>query len=509
MSDSEVASADSRRSVNFSADNGDDTSSAESGQQQIHQRDDVQPTLADIRGLNARESQDGSNIDNYLGQLEVVTDASEDEGGSGFGSGAEVGRIIGCFPRPTPSDDGDGPLGKLPKDTDPELREAKQEAYEAVKDMGLQVQVSRNEDGEIEYQFYYRTTENNDEIGERPQSERHEVLTTTDGDYEEQLEQLQRDQIKDMEQTFNVDINTNVGQVRETEDRHYTTRLPNFGEMHALEDALYRSQPDTLTGEDGERLRINFVDEKDGEGTGGFHHRWSHEVTMVNFSEFSTESQQKVIEHEIAHHGQSVHDDGDDHASDEYYSSLGYTRLDNEDSTWAVRATDNQLFTHDRESGNFYRRNQEGDYLDAEGNVVEDMEDAEQLNGAEMAQRATVPHVHGGYPSNPREMDAEAHAYLRHSSEYREQLYNTSPDLYFAVKERDQEQINTAYGVNEDGTPKWIREPNGTLVENRRENQQVVADYEMGLAEQSEVAEEPGGKRKGHGFHAASSSCCG
>lgn len=513
MSNSEVATADSH-SRKVDPERGEESSDDSSGQQQTNRREDVQPTLADIRGVNARQNQSG-DVDNFVGQLEVVTDHSEGKPGDPPGNGDNAGSPVGgALRRIQPVDDGDGgssgDSGKFPKEVDSEIFEASREANAVARELGLRATVSRNADGELQYEFYYKTTENELENGAIPPPERHQVLTTTDGNYATQLEQMQRDKIKDLEKTFNVDINTSVGQVRETDENHFTTRLPTFDEMHALESALYRSQPDTLTGDSGEQLRINFVDEKDGERTGGFHHRWSNEVTMVNFSNFSTESQQKVIEHEIAHHGQSVTDDGDDHASDDYYSSLGYTRLDDDDETWAAQTKDNQLYTWDRDSGMFYRRNQEGDYLDERGRAVDDMEDAQQLTGDQMGERAVTPHVHGGYPSNPREMDAEAHAYLRHSAEYREQLYDTSRDMYFAVKERDQDQINTAYGVNEDGTPKWIREPNGTLVENTRANQQTVAEFELGLANKTKVAEDDKlPRRKGHGSALVhSGSCC-
>lgn len=367
----------------------------------------------------------------------------------------------------------EGPAKGGDQSRDTELDAARKGAMREASNFDMQAEVTRGKDGKIQYRFYYEVKPEHPRDDGAP-DEQKDVLTTTDANFAEQLEKKRDERIKEVESTFNVDINTNVGEKRVDGDDTFTIRKPSFEELDALSDALYRSQPDSLTGEKDEKLKVNFTDGP-GDATGGFF-AGKHEFWAVNLQEFDTATKQKVIEHEIAHHGQDFSDP--EHGGDDYYEKLGYQKIGKDE--WAVQTKSNQLYTWNDETKQFVRRDSKGNYLDADGNKV-DKDKADQISGEEMRERALMPHLHETQPEAPWEFDAEAKAYFRHSEAYRTQLYVTSPDAYFQIKERDQQQIDKAYGKDENGRSKWIREPNGTLVPNTADNRQAVSDYERGL----------------------------
>lgn len=414
------------------------------------------PTLADIMHLNLNDlKQIGQDILHHLD----IFDPRD---------GATPGRGDSCKPEGQAGKGGDS-------SRDVELEAARKDATKEAKKFDMDVEVTRDKDGQIQYRFYYEVKPEHPHENGIPNEQR-DVLTTTDGNYAQQLERKRDERIKEVEDTFNVDINTNVGQEHKDGDDTYTVRKPSFEELDTLSDALYRSQPDSLTGDKDERLKVNFTDGP-AAATGGFF-AGKHEFWAVNLQEFDTATKPKVIEHEIAHHGQDFSDK--EHGGDGYYEKLGYQKIGKDE--WAVQTKNNQLYSWNNDTKQYERRDEKGNYLDAEGNKV-DKDKADRLTGEEMRERALMPHLHETQPESPWEFDAEAKAYFRHSQAYRTQLYLNSPEAYAQIKERDQQQIDAAYGKDENGQSKWIREPNGTLVPNTDENRRTVSDYERGLRE--------------------------
>jgi hypothetical protein len=70
---------------------------------------------------------------------------------------------------------------------------------------------------------------------------------------------------------------------------------------------------------------------------------------------------------------------------------------------------------------------------------------------------------------------------FRDNRELRTKLYKVSADSYAVAKDLDQYQINAAFGTQPDGQPKFIRNPDGIVVENNDNNRRVVDEFEKKL----------------------------
>jgi hypothetical protein len=75
----------------------------------------------------------------------------------------------------------------------------------------------------------------------------------------------------------------------------------------------------------------------------------------------------------------------------------------------------------------------------------------------------------------------------------RHRLLEKKPQLYWAVKEHDQAEINKIYGQDESGRAKLIRGVDGFLVSNNSTNEASIAKLEgkKGLLEQQRKQFQP------------------
>ncbi len=75
-------------------------------------------------------------------------------------------------------------------------------------------------------------------------------------------------------------------------------------------------------------------------------------------------------------------------------------------------------------------------------------------------------------------MFAEGGMKYRINEKRREELLTDSPRLYDAVKEHDQQEVNSRYGKDKSGAPNYIRSASGVLVKNTAETRAEVQAFE-------------------------------
>lgn len=233
------------------------------------------------------------------------------------------------------------------------------------------------------------------------------------------------------------------------------TRQPTYLELDALDRALSRNPRDTDDG-----LNIAFLrDTPDSRRTGA----WGRYVSPGNLVEIydlhnygrGRNGIEGVIEHELAHHEQSeaARRGGRDRASlDLLYQNMGW-------DNGRIRDLDNNLWTYDFENRNWTAT------IDGEPATI---------SSSEMRERARV-RPPSNYFTSSWEMHAEAVMAFRTD---RQNLMNDNPQLYSMIRDWDQDQLDRRYGSNADGTPRMIRDIDGTVISNTQENRRRIRNEE-------------------------------
>lgn len=113
----------------------------------------------------------------------------------------------------------------------------------------------------------------------------------------------------------------------------------------------------------------------------------------------------------------------------------------------------------------WYRAAENGGALDAQGNKVVKIADAQRFTNEQVIDNAQVkPFTY--YFMNPREMLSEGLTAYRSGSEFRAKLAQTSPQLYSSVAKYDQAEIDKFYGLTWYRGSTHIRNPDGDVVPN-------------------------------------------
>ncbi len=323
----------------------------------------------------------------------------------------------------------------------------------------------------------------------------HQVVLETDQPPEkakEQIDQWAKDKTRDLEKTFNVQI-SGEGETdvygRGLPWSSYATRAPNAGELATLEQALLRSVPDTQTFS-GKPLKISYLkDHVPDEGVGAFAR--GEEIVL------SPHPTQSTIIHELAHIGQQelAHDwvprgleseTGRDNIRKEFADKMGWKASDN---GWILEDKDGNYWKPVKWPGeDWVRTDDNGNPADANGkrtdnplNPFDHGEDtAQHKSSAEIAEIAKVTPTSSYFP-NPAEMWAEMAANFRNGEQSRQDLFEQDPDTYRLTRDLDQQQINSEFGIREDGQPNKIRLPNGLVVDNTDENRTAVDSFEKSI----------------------------
>jgi hypothetical protein len=362
-----------------------------------------------------------------------------------------------------------------------------EEVRDEAREQGLTVRATEV-DGQTQYEFY---ATNGD--GEQ------ELIVTSDADsYQEDLQNYQQELRDRIENDYNVVINeggdsADVGGENGSEED--ALREPTIQELVGLESGLQRSQP-SGQNENGEPLKLYFAQEVTLEGSAAYVTQVDGERIVV-FQPYTQRinggMMNDLVIHELAHVGDHMaHTESDGGGiidwidnflptgeivtdREEYAEQLGWHR---ENNRWIIETEDGRFFHQpDFTSDQFYQTNEDGQYIDEDGNVVENPEDAVAIDESDLAEIALVKPA-TDYFTTPFEHHAEAIEFYRNGEEGRMELYMMNPELYNIIKEADQREIDAAYPPNADGTPSMIRLPDGSLGENTPDNQQAVADFE-------------------------------
>ncbi|MBU6453816.1 MAG: hypothetical protein KGS72_18695 [Cyanobacteria bacterium REEB67] len=155
-------------------------------------------------------------------------------------------------------------------------------------------------------------------------------------------------------------------------------------------------------------------------------------------------------------------------------------------SGWLIQGKDNRYYKNDADnchsSAAWIKSDLIGDRLNARGQKVKTVAQAEHIKS--VAKWAKYPPA-TDYFTNPTEEVAEGLMMYRLSTDDRHRLLEKKPQLYWAVKEHDQAEINNLYGQDDNGRAKLIRGVDGFLVSNNSTNEAAVAKLEgkKGLSE--------------------------
>jgi hypothetical protein len=300
-----------------------------------------------------------------------------------------------------------------------------------------------------------------------------------------------------LEQTYNVRIARDGERVDGPTVYPIEARTPTMNELIGLEAALRQSQPSNQNPE-GQPLDIVFGRGRqrgDGARYGNVififpDGRPERPATVEDARRLQAErgladlptSIQHIAMHELAHRGQETVGN-DDAAMAALAADLGFDMrvrgglLNPREFLLHGRDGFRYEFSRDFEgNARWFRRNTNGEYVDAGGNVVP-FPQAEQLTNAQMRERALVRPI-SNYFDNPLEMLAESTYFFRANEGTRLELLHRSSDLYWVTRAHDQREIDQIHGTK-NGTSLMIRMPDGRLDLNTEENRFIVTVFEM------------------------------
>ncbi|CAN5399280.1 hypothetical protein BH11CYA1_BH11CYA1_04250 [soil metagenome] len=301
-------------------------------------------------------------------------------------------------------------------------------------------------------------------------------------------------------------------------------RNPELFELYGVKSALEKSEPGNI-GADGRPLKFyslsenmvtemnpvaTFQSDKDGRGSvyiwpGASGIKYATEADLPNeesqlsyFDRARPMTLQYAVTHELGHNSSiklgyerpSTVNEGSIEltaSGGQMANELGWVKRSDAENTgqdWLILGKsldDNgEQASYLPESNMFQqswiRWRSEGGVVNKVGKIVP-AQDGQRLSEAEMLAEAKVKPI-SWYYTDPSEMYAESISHFRLAASARANLNEASPELYQAVKQNDQKEIDLRYGSNADGSSKMTRLPNGSIAENSRSNQEVVRLFE-------------------------------
>lgn len=335
---------------------------------------------------------------------------------------------------------------------------------------GVQAETTRDADGNSVYKFYV----------EGENGKRVEIASANDlSDVDEKLTEWRDNKVRELEKKFNINISADGDISGPVGDK---LRAPKADELVALESALFHSQPSQLT-HGPEPLQVNFhADDSKNHASYYPGHR-TIEVFREKNDKETFDDRFYTFQHELAHNGQDNID------FNKHADALGWKQT--EAGEWITKGKDGQYWKRDfrdqyAESNLWVR-------VDANGTPIEYNGKPTHLSNEKMRDNMQV-RPDSLYFVDPWEMMAEGSTHFRDGRGARQDLYRNDPKLYDQIKAADQEEITRAYGTAPDGTPNYIRNPDGMIVHNTPEQRKILAEYERGLAQFKEAATGGGSK---------------
>lgn len=362
------------------------------------------------------------------------------------------------------------------------------------KSKSLEIQARLNENFGIRvrpaggiYQFYYRAGGKDNVVLRTPKSLEHLKDTET------KLAQLATESLTRLEKAYDVSFSNpgltkirveSVGEDGEIKLGSLArTVKPTYPQLFALEAALERSRPSQRG------MKFSFLDRRTSlppygnKPTLGFYQRWGGDgpsfyvtpagsklvPTLSDNPSVPKRSLQWCVMHELTHNSQG-NMWGTTRAPGAISTQLGW-QVDSlsrrRSPLLSFKGVNGELFGHgsDRESDPtvWFARNYAGFPVDERGRKVKQIRDAKQFTNEEVMAKAKVPPF-TYYFMNPTEMLSEGLTAFRHGPKMREELLQSSPQLYKVVKNYDQEEINKYFGTGSDRESDYTRNLDGKVV---------------------------------------------
>lgn len=194
-------------------------------------------------------------------------------------------------------------------------------------------------------------------------------------------------------------------------------------------------------------------------------------VWQANFN-WSRNSIERAVVHELGHHSQSVLDWSNDKTKATKgfgvttAEELGWTSpkpFTNDTRKYLIKDSAGGCWKHELVTGKFFvRMSNKGTPLDEHGKPCE-YKKAQRITNDQMANLAKVTPM-TSYLDAPDEVYAEGLAAFRDGD--RANLFKKSPVLYDVIKKADQKEINLAHPADRTGKPTYVRNAAGQVVPN-------------------------------------------
>lgn len=305
---------------------------------------------------------------------------------------------------------------------------------------------------------------------------------------EAKLKEWRDTKIKELEQKHGIELSRD-GQKDNPRGKEVDLRAPRINELVALEAGLNLSYPSTGQRQ-GKPILVQFAVQPTSTADAYVNARLDGQ-TRVLFEPMTRDFNglRETILHEWAHVGERNMRDRNPAAVDKFFADMGYRKVQTEAGAdqWQLRDKNGNYWTlgsGEDAYGTWTRVDEKGRPLKADGTLASDWKDpaAATRGTSEMRDNAAITPTTRYFP-NPKEMGAEATRYFRNGEAGRSELYVNDPALYRAAKEFDQKELDAdpRYGVNPDGSSKFIRLPDGNIVLNNEANRKIVSDYELTL----------------------------
>ncbi|HEY9788239.1 MAG TPA: hypothetical protein V6D17_22815 [Candidatus Obscuribacterales bacterium] len=315
----------------------------------------------------------------------------------------------------------------------------------------------------------------------------------------ERLDNVLNKKIEEMSKKYAVTFTSDNDAIRlDQKENPIRCRRPRLDELFAFESALEESFPSHLSDDGTKGTRVFFLRERLFEKGGAmfiYNTRAGQPGLLIDsilgerrlpLTEEDTNNPEAVtlefvLLHELTHNGQRKLGWEKAENTDKFSRELGWLPVERSvdgksETTWLMETKDGRLLSFSRTLNQWIVCNRKGEPTDDKGLVTTE-NSAQRLTGAQARTLAkiTPPTL---YFSNPREMDAEVTTTFRVSKGDRARLLRDYPTLYQRAKANDQLEINLVYGLDGNGLPKLIRDPDGRLVERTDKNMHKIDDFE-------------------------------
>lgn len=320
---------------------------------------------------------------------------------------------------------------------------------------------------------------------------------------EKQIEQLTRAKENQLNADFKLRFSKEneevVGQVAIAPDgtvshgKMIYARAPFLSELYSIEGVMERAAPSQLTKDGKEGVKFYFLKDSfyqnDQGATATYRHSDKEDKPAIYVGkdgigtalvkkgdqfEWQGGLDAHMVLHEFSHNSQIRLGLDEEKKLIQFSNGCGFApfeRPGTNETIWALRSKDGNLYRHDNEIGGWQQIDDKGNLINLVNNKTKILDDIE------MAELAAVrPPTF--YFDNPLEMAAEGMAMLKEGADSRKELLIKTPVFYQFIKEQDQRDINLAFGLDANGNAKMLRRPDGKLTANDEASKKIILEFE-------------------------------